>query len=105
MVLNLEDPARTTRPTVSVDFFTVPTIHFGVLFSISTSRPIPQRSGRVSGTIRRECLDHVITFDESSLRQTLIQSKTHLAVDKDAPEPPGPNWMQVNYLIAGRPKR
>jgi transposase InsO family protein len=49
---------------------------------------------RVIGTIRRECLDHVIVFDERSLRYHLQsfrayyhQSRTHLGLQKDAPEP------------------
>ena len=49
---------------------------------------------RVIGSIRRECLDHVIVFDESSLRRTLAsyfdyyhRSRTHLSLGKDSPEP------------------
>jgi putative transposase len=49
---------------------------------------------RVIGTIRRECLDHVIVFGERSLRRTLAsycsyyhQWRTHLSLDKDAPQP------------------
>jgi putative transposase len=49
---------------------------------------------RVIGSIRRECLDHVIVFDEGSLRRILTsyfdyyhRSRTHLALKKDAPEP------------------
>ena len=48
---------------------------------------------RVIGTIRRECLDHVIVWNERSLRRTLRgyldyyhRWRTHLALDKDAPE-------------------
>ena len=49
---------------------------------------------RLIGSIRRECLDHVIVFSEGSLRRTLIaysayyhDSRTHLALGKDAPQP------------------
>jgi len=49
---------------------------------------------RLIGTIRRECLDHVIVWNERSLRRTLRvyldlyhRWRTHLALDKDAPEP------------------
>ena len=49
---------------------------------------------RVIGSIRRECLDHVIVFHESSLRRTLAcyfqyyhRSRTHLSLEKDSPEP------------------
>jgi len=49
---------------------------------------------RLIGSIRRECLDHVIVFDERHLRRVLRtyvdyyhHSRTHLALEKDAPEP------------------
>jgi transposase InsO family protein len=49
---------------------------------------------RVIGTIRRESLDHVIVWNERSLRRTLRvylayyhHWRTHLALDKDAPDP------------------
>ncbi|HEV2493373.1 MAG TPA: integrase core domain-containing protein [Terriglobia bacterium] len=48
---------------------------------------------RLIGSIRRECLDHLILFDESSLRCTLKSyfdyyhgARTHLSLEKDAPE-------------------
>ena len=49
---------------------------------------------RVIGTIRRECLDHLIVFNERSLYQHLQsfvdyyhRSRVHLALEKDTPEP------------------
>jgi transposase InsO family protein len=49
---------------------------------------------RAIGTLRRECLDHVIVLGEQHLRRILRHyleyvhgSRTHLALDKDAPEP------------------
>jgi transposase InsO family protein len=49
---------------------------------------------RVIGSIRRECLDHVIVVNEVHLRRILRSylryyhaSRTHLSLDKDAPEP------------------
>ncbi len=49
---------------------------------------------RVIGSIRRECLDHIIVFGESHLRRVLRSylhyyhgSRTHLALNKDAPQP------------------
>ena len=49
---------------------------------------------RVIGTIRRECLDHMIVFNERSLHRHLQKflnyyhrSRTHLALEKDSPEP------------------
>jgi putative transposase len=48
---------------------------------------------RLVGSIRRECLDQVIVFNEASLRRTLRSylryygsSRTHLSLGKDAPE-------------------
>jgi putative transposase len=49
---------------------------------------------RVIGTIRRECLDHMIVFNERSLYRHLQgfleyyhRNRTHLALEKDSPEP------------------
>lgn len=49
---------------------------------------------RVIGTIRRDCLDHVIVLGERHLRRILREyleyyhgSRTHLSLDKDAPKP------------------
>ena len=49
---------------------------------------------RVIGSIRRECLDHIIIFNERHLRRILRtylvyynESRTHLALSKDAPIP------------------
>ena len=48
---------------------------------------------RVIGTIRRECLDHVIVFNEASLYRHVKSflayyhtSRTHLSLAKDPPE-------------------
>jgi transposase InsO family protein len=49
---------------------------------------------RLIGTIRRECLDHMIVFNERCLYRHLKsftdyyhRSRTHLALEKDTPEP------------------
>ena len=49
---------------------------------------------RLIGSIRRECLDHVVVLSQRHLRRLLKsyfayyhRSRTHLALDKDAPEP------------------
>jgi transposase InsO family protein len=49
---------------------------------------------RLIGSIRRECLDHVVVLNERHLRRLLKKylayyhgSRTHLALKKDAPEP------------------
>jgi len=48
---------------------------------------------RLIGSIRRECLDHVIVLNEQHLRRILRsyfayyhRTRTHLSVDKDAPD-------------------
>jgi len=50
---------------------------------------------RVIGTIRRECLDHLIVFNERSLYRHLrtfveyyYRNRVHLALEKDTPEAP-----------------
>ena len=62
-------------------------------------RPISPRSPwqngiaeRLIGTVRRECLDRILIFGESHLRRVLAsyaayynQTRTHLALQKDAP--------------------
>jgi transposase InsO family protein len=47
---------------------------------------------RLIGSIRRDCLDHVIVLGERHLRRVLTRylayyhrSRTHLSLDKDAP--------------------
>jgi putative transposase len=49
---------------------------------------------RLIGSIRRECLDHVVVLNQRHLRKMLgnylayyHRSRTHLALEKDAPEP------------------
>ncbi len=48
---------------------------------------------RLIGSIRRECLDHVVVFGERHLRRLLTayfayyhRARTHLSLDKDAPD-------------------
>lgn len=63
---------------------------------------------RVIGSIRRECLDHVIVFNERHLRRVLrtyvayyLRSRTHLALGKDAPVE---RAVQPTGRIVGRPE-
>jgi hypothetical protein len=112
---------------VSVDFFTVPTIRFQVLyvflvlaherrrvvhFNVTahptaewTAQQLREARGaigsavavatgleRVIGSVRRECLDHVIVFNEGSLRRILAsyfsyyhETRPHLSLEKDSP--------------------
>jgi putative transposase len=48
---------------------------------------------RLIGSIRRECLNHVLVLSERHLRRILIRyfayyhrARTHIALDKDAPD-------------------
>ena len=66
-------------------FPTVPTLTFQVLYWQS---PYVER---LIGSVRRECLDHVIVFSEAHLRRLLTayfsyyhRSRTHLSLSKDA---------------------
>ena len=66
-----------------------------------TDAPIAPRSPwqnpyaeRVIGSLRRECLDHVIVLNEAHLKRLLNEylgyyheSRTHLSLDKDPPKP------------------
>jgi putative transposase len=73
--------------------------------------PFPER---LVGSIRRECLDHVMVWNERSLRRTLHnyfayhqRSRTHLASGPDAPElgavePPEQGDKRVSRLPSRR---
>jgi transposase InsO family protein len=60
-----------------------------------TSPRSPWENGyaeRLIGSIRRECLDHVVVFSERHLRHLLLLymkyyngARTHLSLEKDAP--------------------
>ena len=61
---------------------------------------------RLIGSIRRECLDHIIVFSESSLRRTLksyfdyyLHARTHLALSKDTPEPRAIQPPQLGQVV------
>jgi transposase InsO family protein len=48
---------------------------------------------RVIGSIRRECLDHIVIFNERHLRRVMSsyldyyhRTRTHLSLDKDCPD-------------------
>jgi transposase InsO family protein len=62
---------------------------------------------RLIGSIRRECLDHIVVVGEASLRRTLKayaryynEIRTHRSLDKDAPEA---RPIQVTGMICSRP--
>ena len=62
---------------------------------------------RVIGSIRRECLDHVVVLNERHLRRLLRSylayyhgSRTHLALGKDAPEPRAIEPAGAGHVVA-----
>ena len=62
---------------------------------------------RVLGTIRRECLDHVIIFNSGHLRRVLEEyvayyngSRTHLGIEKDCPVPRAVEPPEQGAIIA-----
>ena len=62
---------------------------------------------RVIGTLRRECLDHVIIFNEASLHRHVKsfvayyhESRTHLSLAKDAPESRPVQGPEVGRIVA-----
>ena len=76
---------------------------------LSTTRPPWQRAyvERVIGTLRRECLDHVIIFNEASLYRHVKsfvayyhESRTHLSLEKDSPEPRPVQAPEVGNIVA-----
>ena len=84
------------RDAIFGDAFRGQVRDMGICEVLSTPRSPWQRAyvERVIGSIRRECLDHVIVFHETSLRRILgsyfdyyHRSRTHLSLKKDSPEP------------------
>jgi transposase InsO family protein len=83
--------------------------NMGIHEVLSTPRSPWQRAyvERVIGSVRRECLDHVIVFRESSLRRTLAsyfdyyhRSRTHLSLKKDSPEPRPVQPPEIGSVVA-----
>ena len=81
----------------------------GICEVLSAPRSPWQRAyiERVIGSIRRECLDHVIVLHESSLRRALKsyfeyyhRSRTHLSLGKDAPEPRAMQPPEMGSVVA-----
>jgi putative transposase len=62
---------------------------------------------RVIGSIRRECLDHVIVLNQAHLRRILTiysqyyhRTRTHLGLAKDAPDPRPVSATSTGTIIA-----
>jgi putative transposase len=61
----------------------------------------------VIGSIRRECLDHVIVLNQAHLRcvrslysRYYHRSRTHLGLEKDAPDPRAVSAPSTGAIIA-----
>jgi len=83
----------------------------GIEEVLSTPRSPWQRAyiERVIGSIRRECLDQVIVFNEGSLRRILAsyfdhyhRSRTHLSLGKDSPETRPVQPPEIGPVVAVR---
>jgi putative transposase len=97
------------RDAIFGDDFREQVRDMGICEVLSTPRSPWQRAyvERVIGSIRRECLDHVIVFHESSLRRTLDsyldyyhRSRTHLSLGKDSPEPRETQPPEMGSVVA-----
>ena len=101
MVRCRKPPSQTWRTFLENHFTQMVSIDFrvrdmGIHEVLSTPRSPWQRAyvERVIGSIRRECLDHVVVFNARSLRRILAsyfayyhRARTHLSLGKDSPEP------------------
>ncbi len=83
----------------------------GIEQVLTTARSPWQNSyvERLIGSIRRECLDHVIIFNEKHLRRVLTEyfryyheCRTHLGLEKDCPKP-RPVELQDSGMIQAEP--
>jgi putative transposase len=83
------------RDRIFGDNFTRQVQDMGIEQVLSAPRSPWQRAyvERIIGTIRRECLDHVIIFNEAALyrqvksfKEYYHRSRTHLSLSKDWPE-------------------
>ena len=92
------------KAIAGVDFFTVATANFRVLYRSPWQNPYCER---VIGSIRRDCLDRVIIFNEAHLRRILDsyfeyyhRCRTHLSLAKDCPEPRATDPPENGKVIA-----
>ncbi|MDP7547648.1 MAG: integrase core domain-containing protein [Alphaproteobacteria bacterium] len=80
------------------------------IYNLQTAPASPWQNAyaeRVIGSIRRECLDHLIELDERHLAMILRsyvtyynQSRTHLALGKDTPLPQPANRNTTGQIVA-----
>ena len=97
------------RDAIFGDEFREQVRDMGIHEVLSTPRSPWQRAyvERVIGSIRRECLDHVVVFNAMSLRRILAcyfayyhRSRTHRSRGKDSPEPRGIQSPEMGSVVA-----
>ena len=97
------------RDRIFGDDFTRQVQDIGIQEVLSAPRSPWQRAyvERVIGTIRRECLDHVIVFNEASLYRHVRsfvayyhESRTHLSLGKDSPETRAVQPPELGRIVA-----
>jgi len=97
------------RDRIFGDDFTRQVQDMGIEQVLSAPRSPWQRAyvERVIGTIRCECLDHVIIFNEGSLYRQMKSfaayyhgSRTHLSLAKDSPEPRAVQPPELGRIVA-----
>jgi len=97
------------RDRIFSDEFTKDVKAMGIKEVLSAPRSPWQRAyvERVIGTLRRECLDHVIVFHEASLYQHVKafleyyhETRTHLSLEKDPPEPRPVHPLELGAVVA-----
>ena len=66
---------------------------------------------RLIGSIRRECLNHVLVLGERHLRRVLTRhfdyyhrARTHLSLDKDAPDVRAVELPEAGRIVESRPR-
>jgi transposase InsO family protein len=97
------------RDRIFGDEFTKEVNAMGIKEVLSAPRSPWQRAyvERVIGTLRRECLDHVIVLNEASLYRHMKafleyyhESRTHLSLAKDPPEPRPVHPLELGAVVA-----
>jgi transposase InsO family protein len=97
------------RDRIFGDEFTKEVNAMGIKEVLSAPRSPWQRAyvERVIGTLRRECLDHVIVLNEASLYRHVKafleyyhESRTHLSLEKDPPEPRPVHALELGAVVA-----
>ena len=97
------------RDRIFGDDFSKHVQDMGIQEVLSAPRSPWQRAyiERVIGTIRRECLDHLIVFNEASLHRHVKsfvtyyhESRTHLSLGKDSPESRAVQSPELGRVVA-----